>query len=184
MREQGISTTPAAHGRKRKMRLRPYNGKIDYEYLEHWVNDERIHVLWCARLLPWPLTREALDAFLERDAREWGGFAYVATEDDGKPIGFFLYSTNVKENSGFLKFIVLDPELRGRGYGVRMIKLALKYAFEITGVTSVQLNVFQVNAAAVRCYEKAGLKVRAVEENAFRYREEIWARCNMVIVRS
>ncbi|MCI8286886.1 MAG: GNAT family N-acetyltransferase, partial [Lachnospiraceae bacterium] len=72
----------------------------------------------------------------------------------------------------------------GRGYGVRMIKLALKYAFEITGVTSVQLNVFQVNAAAVRCYEKAGLKVRAVEENAFRYREEIWARCNMVIVRS
>ena len=39
MREQGISTTTAAHGRKRKMRLRPYNGKIDYEYLEHWVND-------------------------------------------------------------------------------------------------------------------------------------------------
>ena len=93
---------------------------LNYEYLEHWVNDERIHVLWCAGLLPWPLTREALDAFLERDAREWGGFAYVATEDDGKPIGFFLYSANVKENSGFLKFIVLDPELRGRGYGVRM----------------------------------------------------------------
>lgn len=165
------------------MRLRPYCSKSDYDYLEKWVDNERIHTLWCAGRIPWPLTREDLEAFLEKNAEEWGGFAYVATEDNGKPIGFFLYSTNVKDNSGFLAFIVLDQELRGKGYGVQMIKLALKYAFDITGVESVQLNVFQDNTAAMRCYEKAGLRVRRVEENACQYKDEQWARCNMVIER-
>ncbi len=165
------------------MRLRPYFGKLDYKYVEQWVNDERTHALWCAGLLPRPLTEEAMEAFLEKDGKEWDGFAYMATEDDGKPVGFFIYSVNAEENSGFLKFIVLNRELRGKGYGVQMIKLALKYAFDITGVKSVQLNVFQGNRAAMRCYEKAGLTVRRIDENAYQYGDEQWTRCNMVIER-
>lgn len=163
------------------MRLRPYRSSSDYKYVAEWLKEERIHALWCANLLPFPLSKEALDAFLEKDAEEWGGYACVAAGENGIPIGFFMYSVNEKENSGFLKFIVLNGELRGKGYGTQMIRLALKYAFEITGVDFVQLNVFKCNEAAMKCYAKAGLRVRAVEEAALCYREERWDRCNMVI---
>ena len=163
------------------MRLRPYRSNSDYEYVAEWLKEERIHALWCANLLPFPLSKDALDAFLEKDAEVWGGYACVATGENGIPIGFFMYSVNENENSGFLKFIVLNGELRGKGYGTQMIRLALKYAFEITGVDFVQLNVFKCNEAAMKCYAKAGLRMRAVEEAAFRYREERWDRCNMMV---
>lgn len=165
------------------MRLRPYISDYDYEYLEKWIQDERVHALWCANLISYPLSREALTSALEKSAREWRDSAYVATEDDGRPVGFFAYSVNLAENAGFLKFVVVDNELRGQGYGSGMLKLILEYAFHITGVSSVQLNVFDVNEAARRCYSKAGFTERSTAENVFAYKGESWGRCSMVISR-
>lgn len=165
------------------MRLRPYISDCDYEYLEKWIQDERVHALWCANLISYPISREGLTFVLEKGAKEWHDSAYVATEDDGRPVGFFAYSVNLAENSGFLKFVVVDNELRGQGYGSGMLKLILDYAFRITGAASVQLNVFDVNEAARRCYSKAGFRERSIAENVFAYKGESWGRCNMVISR-
>lgn len=165
------------------MRLRPYFEKFDYDYIEKWVNDERTHRLWCGEAVPYPLSRESLAGLLEKDAREWCGYGFMATEDDGTPGGFFCYSVNAADNSGFLKFVVLDPGLRGRGWGTRMMKLALKYAFEITGVLRVRINVFDVNQGARRCYEKAGFVLEETEEGACRYGGEEWGRCRMAAER-
>lgn len=165
------------------MRIRPYIEVKDYEYIEKWINDEKIHALWCAGQIPYPVTRQHFHDLLERAAMEWTDSAYVATEEDGTVIGFFCYSINIEDNEGFLKFIVVDPEKRGRGYGKEMLELALKYAFWITGAERVQLNVFSVNHAARRCYEKIGFTQRAVTDHALSYRDESWSRCNMVISR-
>ena len=32
------------------MRIRPYIESRDYEYIEKWVDNEKIHALWCAIL--------------------------------------------------------------------------------------------------------------------------------------
>ena len=64
-----------------------------------------------------------------------------------------------------------------------MIKLAVKYAFEIAKADAVQLNVFPENRGAKKCYEKVGFRERALTENAFRFKDELWGRCNMVITR-
>ena len=163
------------------MRIRPYLENRDYEYLEQWSGGARAHALWCANLFPYPLTKEGLHNALERNAREWEDCAFVATEDDGEPAGFFCYSVNMENDVGFFKFIIIDPEKRGRGYGQRMLKLALRYAFEITGAQVVRLNVFQENESARRCYEKAGFSEKSVEEGAFSYQNERWSRCGMEI---
>lgn len=165
------------------MRLRPYIHTKDYKYIGKWINDERVHALWCANLISYPMTEESLQGILDKDAEEWGGSAYVATEDSGIPIGFFVYSVNTSDNSGFLKFVILDKELRGKGYGIRMLELALKYAFDITKVSSVQLNVFDCNSSARKCYLNAGFREDNVIENAFRYKDECWGRCHMVALK-
>lgn len=165
------------------MKLRPYFGKYDYQYLVSWVNDRRVHALWCADLIPYPVTAEAIADILERDAREWGGHGYMVTGEKHVPIGFFSYSVNPEDNSGFLKFVILNPDLRGKGYGTRMIHCALAYAFDITGVDSVRINVFDVNMAARRCYEKAGFSLERTTEAAFCYEEESWDRYGLIIRR-
>lgn len=165
------------------MRLRPYFGKNDYKYIAKWVNDERIHRLWCGDLLTYPISEESLAGLLEKNAGEWGGHGFIVTEDDGTPIGFFCYSVNASANSGFMSFVVLDPGLRGKGWGTRMMKLALKYAFDITGVDSVGINVFDVNQGARRCYEKAGFVLQGVTEAAYRHGDEEWGRCRMAAAR-
>ena len=38
-------------------------------------------------------------------------------------------------------------------------------------------------ALAKKCYEKVGFKERTLTENAFRFKDESWGRCNMVIKR-
>lgn len=162
------------------MRLRQYS-KNDFSYLAKWVNSERIHALWCANSISYPMTQESFHALLEKNAAEWGDSVFLATEDDGQPVGFFSYSVNIAENSGFLKYVVLDSELRGKGYGTQMLTLALRYAFEITGVDFVQINVFDVNEAARKCYARIGFSERRVTENALTFHGETWKRHNLTI---
>lgn len=165
------------------MKLRLYNALTDYEFLQNWINDERTHALWCANRIPYPMTSEKLQEVLEKDAQEWGGCAYVATKEDGQPFGFFVLAVNTSNNSGFLRFIIVDKELRGKGYGIQMMELALKYAFEVAGVSFVQLIVFDVNDKAKKCYSNAGFVVDSIIENAFTFNDESWGRCHMVVLK-
>lgn len=161
-----------------EMKLRPFIPAQDWAHLKRWVGDERTHALWCANRFAYPLTEDNLRAVLEKDAQEWGGSAYTVMEDE-RPVGFFVYSANPAERAGFLKFVILDPVLRGRGYGTRMMRLALSHAFERTGVSKVRLMVFDGNEAARACYRKAGFVEESRTPDAFSYRDERWARCCM-----
>lgn len=162
------------------MKLRPFILEKDYDYLQSWITDARTHALWCANLLPYPLTKELLEAVLEKDAIDWGGKAYSVLDDKGCPMGFFMFSVNKRENVGFLKFVVLDKALRGQGMGVQMLQQVAEFAFEVTGVSKMQLNVFDVNKAARRCYEKVGFMEDDFTSGAFEFAGEGWGRCHMI----
>ena len=164
------------------MRLRPYQKK-DFEVISKWITQERAHALWCANLIPYPLEKKGFDELLAEAEERFGDSPFVATTEEGKVVGFFCFSVNLSTNEGMLKFVVIDASERNKGYGCEMLKLAVKYAFEIAKVDAVQLNVFAENPGARKCYEKVGFKERALTEGAFRYKEEAWGRCNMVIKR-
>ena len=117
---------------------------------------------------------------LEEHALNFEDCAFVAVDDDGKVAGFFCYSLNGQNNEGMLKFIVVNSKIRGKGYGKQMLKLALEYAFNISKADSVQLNVFPENIPANKCYESVGFKERSLTPNAFTFKDESWARRNMV----
>ena len=161
------------------MRLRPYIHKKDFGCIRRWIDGERVHSLWCADRIPYPLEAEAFQHLLIQEESKNEGIAFTAVTDEGRAIGFFVYSIDYAMNSGFLKYIILDPDLRGQGYGTQMMALILKYAFEISGVACVSLNVFDVNESARRCYRKAGFREEAEEKDAFSYQNEFWGRCRM-----
>lgn len=77
--------------------------------------------------------------------------------------------------------VIVDNAKRGKGYGKKLLNLALQYAFQITGANAVQLNVFNENTSAKRCYEKVGFIERNVDRDVFPYKDEFWSRCNMIV---
>lgn len=162
------------------MRIRSYLNR-DFDTISQWITDERSHALWCANLIPYPLEKKGFDELLLQAGERFGDSAFVATTDEGRVVGFFCFSVNLNTNEGMLKFVVIDNSIRNMGYGCQMLKLAVKYAFEIAKADAVQLNVFPENPGAKKCYEKVGFKERALTENAFSFRDESWGRCNMVI---
>ena len=161
------------------MNIRPYVPG-DFDAVSSWIPDERTHAMWSANQFRFPLTRENFEQTLEQHAGTSGDRPFVAVSDDGTVTGFFCYSLNAENKEGMLKFIVVNSELRGRGIGQEMLRLAVKNAFE-SGAESVQLMVFQQNIRAKSCYEKAGFTERRTETGVFRYGNELWDRCNMVI---
>lgn len=165
------------------MRLRPYRTK-DFPYLQKWIGDTRTHALWCAGGLPFPLTQENFQTMLAEKERDFGACGYTFTENTGKPVGFLMYNVNDIENSGFTSFILVDSSLRGKGYGTLMLNHLLRYAFTITNVSKVRLNVFDVNERARKCYEKAGFSAESFTPDALTFEGESWGRYLMAATTS
>lgn len=163
------------------MRLRPFNLERDFDAIKNWITDERTHAFWCAGHTNFPLEKEDFATLLKEIAEMFGDAPFVATNDAGEVEGFFCYGLNYETNEGMLKFVMVDGSKRGQGLGKEMIKLAVKYAFEITKAGAVQLNVFPENPMAKKCYESIGFVERNLTPAAFKYKDEAWGRCNMVI---
>ena len=79
--------------------------------------------------------------------------------------------------------MIVNNEFRGKGYGAQMIQLIQKYAFEIAGVSSIQINVFDVNTSARKCYVRNGFVEDSLTEKAFAFHDEKWGRCHMVVLK-
>lgn len=172
------------------MHLRLYNEQTDFIHIAKWIQDERTHALWCANLLSYPLSEGELRNYLVeqklkfcsqfqgeviRNEKEYDG-AYVYADENERPVGFFVYTVNEQDKSGFVRFIMVDNTLRGKGYGSDMLKELLRFAYKKTGVSSVGLMVFDVNSAAKRCYEKIGFTYTENTPESFSYQDEVWNR--------
>ena len=163
------------------MRLRPFIADTDFEPLRGWITDERAHALWCAGRMAYPLEKEDFSRVMREHAVRCGDSPFVMTADDGKAAGFFCYSLDLSVNEGMLKFVVVDPALRGKGMGKALLGLALEYAFTVTKADAVRLCVFTENVPALKCYESVGFTSRGTDHGAFRFRGESWDRCRMTV---
>lgn len=163
------------------MNLRAYSAEKDFSIIKDWITDERTHAMWCANKTSFPIQKESFEGMMADLADKFGDSPFVAVDEKGEPTGFFCYSVNNDTKEGMLKFVMVDPERRGKGLGREMIRAATAHAFDKTGATTVQLMVFSVNERARHCYESVGFKERRTETGAFSYHDEVWDRCNMVL---
>ncbi len=157
------------------IRLRPYK-KEDADTIISWSQGERAFYQWSAGVMgDYPITQEEF-GFVD------SLIAFTAFDED-KTIGFFTLRNpggNIDELR--IGFVILNPELRGHGKGKEMLKLALKYAFEIYGAKRVSLGVFENNEPAYYCYKAAGFEDVAVDEiETYRVLNEEW-RCKEMAV--
>ena len=165
------------------MKLRAFDPDKDFDRIRNWITDERAHAMWCANRFQYPLDKGNFLAVLSEMAQRTGDTPFVAETDDGSAAGFLCYSLDRNSGEGKLKFVIVDPEYRGKGAACEMLRLVISHDFEDADAGCVSLIVFSENPGAKKCYEKAGFSERETDSPAFVYKEESWGRCSMVITR-
>lgn len=76
-----------------------------------------------------------------------------------------------------------EPNAQNKGYGTEVSRLILRYAFEQLNLNRVQLRVYEYNARAKRCYEKAGYREEGRLRQARFWRGRCWTVLLMAALR-
>lgn len=140
------------------LRLRPYKA-CDAETIIPWINDERTFYKWSAdRYKKYPITADDMNAFYDASAFSDGFFEMTAFDETGAVGHLIMRFTDEEQKILRFGFVIVDDTKRGKGYGKQMLKLAMKYAFEILMVDKITIGVFENNESACHCYLSVGFR--------------------------
>ena len=140
------------------LKLRPYQ-KNDAQYIVKWIKDETEFRKWCAdRYDRYPITADDINNHYETAENESDFFEFTAFDESGIVGHLIMRFTDEEKSILRFGFIIVDDAKRGQGYGKEMLKLSLKYAFDILNVEKVTLGVFENNESAYYCYKAAGFR--------------------------
>lgn len=131
------------------IRIRPYRS-ADADTILSWCQDEKAFYQWTAGILGnYPITQKEFH-FVE------SLMPFTAFDEAGL-VGFFILR-NPNESPDELRFgfVIVNPDKRGRGYGKEILRLGLKFVFEIYGAKRASLAVFENNLPAYYCYKAVG----------------------------
>lgn len=151
------------------LRLRPYKS-CDAEYIANWIKDEIVFLRWGGeRFGTFPIEACVIDDKYQLnngDCAEPDNFYPMTALDDSGVVGHFIMRY-IHGNPKILRFgwVLVDDEKRGNGYGKSMLKLGLKYAFEILGAEKVTIGVFEHNPSAYKCYTSIGFEEVPMKED-------------------
>ncbi len=140
------------------LRVRPYR-QGDAKTIVTWCKDKETFYKWSAGILgDYPISAQKMeDATMGRldNARY---FPFVAVEE-GDVVGFFtLRHPDESDEELRFGFVIVSPDVRGKGYGKKMLQLGLKFVFEVYGAKKASLGVFENNSAAYQCYKTVGFR--------------------------
>lgn len=150
----------------------------DYANLISWIDSEELLIQIAGRQMSFPVTAEQLD--ISQADKNRNAFSIIDTAT-GRSIGhceLYIMESTVKID----RLLIGDPSMKGKGLCSEIIKLLLEYGFNILHRQEIELNVFDWNVAAIRCYEKAGFKKNPGKTMEFEVNKgNRWTAINMTI---
>ena len=163
------------------MELRKYI-KSDADEIIKWIKDERALRLWSLdRYGDYPIKAEDINNNYDKCIAS-GNF-YPMTLVDGNKIIGHLILRNPDSNKDVIRlgFIIVNPDLRGKGYGKTLINEAIKYSKDMLNAKEINLGVFENNENAYHCYKSVGFKEIRIDKNIFQFKNESWNCIEMVL---
>ncbi|MEO8582375.1 MAG: GNAT family protein [Flavitalea sp.] len=158
--------------------LRNFERK-DYGLLISWIPDSEFLMQFAGPALSYPLTINQIAETLSDTNRN----AYAIVNDRTlETIGYGeVYITGGVAFLG--RLIIGKKQNRGKGYGLAMVEALVKHSFLNWKVNRSELNVFDWNIGARKCYEKAGFVINPVKKGERKINGKTWFFINMGISR-
>lgn len=168
------------------IRLRPYK-ECDANDIAGWISDEKSFYQWSANKIGiYPMTAEVLNNYYKKFKCNNCIWQMTACDAKNVPIGHLTmgYKDETLQTLRF-GFVIIDDKLRGKGFGKQILRLAIKYSFEILKVEKITLGVFANNPNAYYCYLSLGF-VEIVKDKRYQFEinGEQWECIEMELNRS
>lgn len=124
-----------------------------------------------------PLTEEQIEKSLSDKNR----IAFrVFDNDNDSTVGHCeIYFKEDFVNLG--RILIIDKAQRGKGIGKQIVKLLLEFIIKNSRETRVELNVFDFNTSAIKCYETIGFIINPDKKFVRKMDNKIWTAINMVL---
>lgn len=133
------------------------------ELVASWVRSER-EAYWLAPHTPPPITAERVLGWSVE------GRHALQLMEGGTPVPVAYGELNVLNAAAreyWLGHLIVDPDRRGRGLGVRLVELLIERGFRRLGARRISLVVFTDNVVAQRSYRSAGMRDEGYEVHRF-----------------
>ncbi len=164
------------------LRIRPYR-KNDSRYIASWCQDVVTFYKWSeGRLGDYPVSPERIEQAVSGRIDNEKYFPFTAFDENGIAGFFTLRHLDEKSDELSFGYVIVSPEARGKGYGKQMLRLGIKFAFELYGISKVSLEVFENNPSAYHCYKSVGFKENGNVTN-YNLCGEVWKSIEMEIIR-
>ncbi|MBB6730274.1 GNAT family N-acetyltransferase [Cohnella zeiphila] len=142
-----------------KIMLREYRLE-DLVPIRAWVNDPEV-VESLSDIFLYPQTLESTESYLRmmmEPRPDCRGFI-IADAQTQLYIGQInLDAIDWKNRVGRIGIVIGSPERFGRGYGTEAMRLLVRFAFEQMGLNRLELDVYDFNERALRCYRSCGFR--------------------------
>ncbi len=162
------------------LRLRPFRAP-DAKKIITWTSAPEEFYKWSAGIMgDYPVSEQRLLQAVSAREDNPRYFPLVAFDESG-PVGFFTVRTPGEDDKKVrFGYVIVDPTIRGKGYGKQMLMLGLRFVFDIYGANEVSLGVFENNESAYNCYKRVGFKENGIIEE-YNIGNETWKDIEMVI---
>ncbi len=145
----------------KRVRLRSFELSDLDEIMKHWNNMELRNLLGSADR--GPASRNDEEEFIRRtwkERQERRAFTFaIETIVDNKLIGGTgIFDIDWTSRSAVTGISIYNPEHWGKGYGQESMNLILGFAFLNLNLNRVELDTFDFNKRAQKCYLKVGFK--------------------------
>jgi len=148
-----------------------------FDKLISWIDSPEALMQFAGPSYSFPLTREQL----EQSAQDPNRHAFkVVDTNSGNTIGHA--EIHLTPDTAILRRILIgDASMRGKGLCSPIVEQLLQIVFAELNQSRVELNVFDWNAGAIRCYEKSGFVINPNKKLERTVNGKTWIALNMIL---
>ena len=158
------------------IRLEPF-AKTDFNKLISWIDSEEDLVQFAGPIFKFPLSEKQLEKYLEDKNR----FAFKVIDTESEQIIGHCEIYLTEQSAKLCRILIGDKSFRGKGLGLQIVIILLEKSFTNFDKPFVELNVFDWNVGAIKCYEKAGFEINKNKTSTINVKGKIWNSINMTI---
>jgi len=144
-------------GTKTKLKLEQLE-KNDFPRIRDWIDPTIFHIFKA------PVADEQCEMLLskKRDGVTTELGMRAIDEDAGGLIGIIHAVLQLEDNLMHIQQIVVDPILRGQGYGPEILRCFIDHCLDDYKLHRIQLFTEENDLSAIACYLKVGFKVDGI----------------------
>ena len=152
----------------------------DFNLFKSWIKNEDELLQFAGPIFSYPILDQELSNYINDNRR----ISYKVIEVySGEIVGHCELNFE-NELPRLSRILIGNESKRSKGYGRTIVIEMLRLLFNDFGFSSADLNVFELNYAAIKCYEKVGFKFNEGIVKEYLHKGNIWRAKNMIINKS